>query len=106
MRTCPNRPENLISVTRDLTKLQKKVEDELKVETEKRNKDMREKDFLLWESKVVGMKREKRLANIRTIQETEHSQSQDIGQMQGRRQGQGPGPESTARTTGIKRKTR
>ena len=71
MRTCPNRPENLISVTRDLTKLQKKVEDELKVETEKRNKDMREK----------------RLANIRTIQETEHSQSQDIGQMQGRRQG-------------------
>ena len=90
MRTCPNRPENLISVTRDLTKLQKKVEDELKVETEKRNKDMREK----------------RLANIRTIQETEHSQSQDIGQMQGRRQGQGPGPESTARPTGIKRKAR
>ena len=79
-------------VTRDLTKLQKKVEDELKVETEKRNKDMREKDFLLWESKVVRMKREKRLANIRTIQETEHSQSQGIGKIQGRRQGQGPGP--------------
>ena len=54
----------------------------------------------------MGMKREKRLANIRTIQETEHNQSQGIGQMQGRRQGQGPGPESTARPTGIKRKTR
>jgi len=36
--------------------LHRKVEDKLKVEAEKRNKDMSKKDIILWEWKVVGMK--------------------------------------------------
>ena len=106
MRTCTNKPENFISVVPDLTKLQRKVEDELKVEAEKRNKDMSEEDFLLWEWKVVGMKGEKRLAKIRKIQETEHSQSQGLGQTRDPRQGRGRGHKMTARPTSNKRKTR
>ena len=106
LRTCANKPENFISVVPDLTKLQRKVEDELKVEAENRNKDMSEEDFLLWEWKIVGMKGEKGLAKIRKSQETEHSQSQGLGQIQGPRQGRSWGRKLTAHPTSQKRKTR
>ena len=106
MKTCANKLENFINVVPDLTKLKRKVEDELKVEAEKRNKDMSEENFLLWEWKVVGMKGEKRLAKNRKSQETEHSQSQGLGQIQGPRQGRSWGRNLTARPTSHKRKTR
>ena len=106
MKTCANKLENFINVVPDLTKLKRKVEDELKVEAEKRNKDMSEENFLLWEWKVVGMKGEKRLAKNRKSQETEHSQSQGLGQIQGPRQGRSWGRKLTACPTSHKRKTR
>ena len=55
MRTCPNKPENFISVV-SLQFVTEKVEDELKVEAEKRNKDISKEDILFCEWKVVGMK--------------------------------------------------
>ena len=100
MKTSSNKPVNYISIVPDLTKLQRKVEDDLRKEADQLNKDMSEDDFLVWEWKVLGWKGEKRLVKTRKRLEDQPSKV-----TQGK--GQGRPPKSVNQQVGgHKRKTR
>jgi len=100
MKTSSNKPVNYISIVPDLTKLQRKVEDDLRKEADQLNKDMSEDNFLVWEWKVLGWKGEKRLVKTRKRLEDQPSKG-----TQGK--GQGRPPKSVNQQVGgHKRKTR
>ena len=104
MKTSTNKPENYITIVPDLTKLQRKVEDDLRKEADQLNMDMSKEDFLVWEWRVLGWKGEKRLVKTRKRLEDQSSQGTQ-GKGQGQNQGRPP-KAVNQQVGGNKRKTR